>query len=353
MMPGIDGLELCKRLRSDSVFDAMKIVIISGKTYEFDRKRAFNFGADGYITKPIDPQNIAAQIRRIVDDRIEMIFWGIRGTLPVPGKKAVHYGGNTSCISLEFPKGNLFIFDAGTGIKCLSDQLIADKKAYIEAKMFISHPHWDHINALPFFTPLYMQGNEFNIYGPAHGDITVRDLISSQMDGVYFPIKIKEFGATVSFHDLKEERLEIDGIQIRTILLNHPGYCLGYRVDYRDRSVCYITDNELFPEKSRFYNRAYMDKLTDFIQGSDALITDCTYNDEEYADKMCRGHSPVSEVVRLANRAGIGSLYMFHHDPDQSDKDIEAKHRKAEALLKTLDSATRCIAPREKQQFSI
>jgi len=353
MMPGIDGLELCKRLRTDPALDAMKIVIVSGKTYEFDRKRAFDFGADGYITKPVDPQHIAGQIRRIVDDRIEMIFWGVRGTLPVPGKKAVFYGGNTSCISLEFPKGNLFIFDAGTGIKSLSDQLMSENRHYIEAKIFISHPHWDHINAMPFFTPMYIQGNEFKIYGPSHGDITVRELISGQMDGVYFPIKIKEFGATVSFHDLKEEQLEIDGIRIRTILLNHPGHCLGYRVDYKDRSICYITDNELFPKTSRFYNQAYVDKLADFISGTDALVTDCTFNDEEYDGKMCWGHSPVTEVARIASQANVGSLYMIHHDPDQSDNDIEVKHGKAESILKEWGSPTRCIAPREKQRFSI
>ena len=198
MMPDMDGLEVCRRLRQEPRLQKTKIVMLSGKNYEFDRQRAYRFGADSYLTKPVDPKKIVTQLLRIIEDYIELTFWGVRGTLPVPGEQAIRYGGNTSCISLEFPKGNLFIFDAGTGIKSLASQLMNANRSEIEAKIFISHPHWDHINALPFFGPLYVQGNEFAVFGPAHGDITVRELIAGQMDGVYFPIQIKEFGATVT-----------------------------------------------------------------------------------------------------------------------------------------------------------
>jgi ribonuclease BN (tRNA processing enzyme) len=198
-----------------------------------------------------------------------------------------------------------------------------------------------------------MQGNEFEIFGPSHGDITVRELVAGQMDGVYFPIKIKEFGATVSFQDLQEETLEVDGIKIETILLNHPGHCLGYRMTYKSRAVCYVTDNELFPRESRFYNQSYLDKLVRFVQGADALITDCTYGDEEYTDKMCWGHSAVSPVVDLASRAQVKQLFLHHHDPDQSDQAIEAKLQTATDLLSQQKSSTECIAPQEKQVFKI
>ena len=353
MMPGIDGLDLCKQVRAEPSLDRTKVVVVSGKAYEIDRKRAFEMGADGYIFKPVRPEKIADQIRRIVDDRIEMAFWGVRGTLPVPGENTIRYGGNTSCVSLEFPKGGLFIFDAGTGIKSLSDYLETENRSQVEAKIFISHPHWDHINALPFFSPLYMQGNEFEIMGPAHGDISIRELIAGQMDGVYFPIEIKEFGATVSFQDLKEGAFSIDGIQVQTILLNHPGHCLGYRIDYKDRSICYITDNELFPKTSRFYNSAYIKKLTAFIQKTDALVADCTYSEDEYAQKVRWGHSSITEVIHMAHRAKVGSLYMFHHDPSQTDATIDAKLEEAQSLLKKLKSSTVCITPKEKEHFMV
>jgi len=353
MMPGIDGLDLCQQVRAEPGLDRTKIVMVSGKAYEIDRKRAFEMGADGYIFKPVRPEKIADQIRRIVDDRIEMAFWGVRGTLPVPGEDTIRYGGNTSCVSLEFPKGGLFIFDAGTGIKSLSDYLETENRSQVEAKIFISHPHWDHINALPFFSPLYMQGNEFEIMGPAHGDISIRELIAGQMDGVYFPIEIKEFGATVSFQDLKEGAFSIDGIQVQTILLNHPGHCLGYRIDYKDRSICYITDNELFPKTSRFYNSAYIKKLTAFIQKTDALVADCTYTEDEYVQKIRWGHSSITEVIHLAHRAKVGNLYMFHHDPSHTDATIDAKQDHAQSLLKELKSATVCITPKEKEHFMV
>ena len=353
MMPDIDGLELCKHVRAEPGLDNTKIVMVSGKAYEIDRKRAIDMGADGYIVKPVIPEKIAEQIQRIVEDRIDMTFWGIRGTLPVPGQETIRYGGNTSCVSLEFPKGSLFIFDAGTGIKSLSDHLETQNRSQTEAKIFISHPHWDHINALPFFTPLYKQGNEFEIMGPAHGDISIRELISGQMDGVYFPIEIKEFGATVSFRDLKEGIFSFDGINVQTVLLNHPGDCLGYRIDYKDRSICYITDNELFPKSSRFYNSAYIKKLTAFIRNTDALIADCTYSDDEYAQKVRWGHSSITEVIHLAHRAKVGTLYMFHHDPGQTDAAIDTKNDQAQALLNELKSSTVCVTPKEKQHFMV
>lgn len=353
MMPDMDGLELLKRLRSESSLDETKIIVVSAKSYEFDRKRAFTFGTDGYITKPVDPKKVVGQIQRIIEDLIELTFWGVHGTLPVPGDQTTKYGGNTPCVSIEFSKGNLFIFDAGSGIKVLSNHLMAENRPLIGAKIFISHPHWDHINALPFFMPLYMQGNEIEICGPAHGDVTMRELISDQMGGVYFPINIKEFGAMVTFRDLMEEEFEIDGIKIKTMLLNHPGQCLGYRVEYKGRSICYVTDNELYPKSNQFYSEDYMNKLTAFVMNTDALITDCTYNDEEYNSKIGWGHSAIEQVVDLANRARVKTLYLFHHDPDHSDADIDVKLETAQAMLKKRKSATRCVAPKERQRFKL
>lgn len=353
MMPDIDGLELCKRLRREPGLNEMKIIIVSAKTYEFDRKRAFEFGADGYIIKPIDPKKFPEQVKRIIQDRIHLTFWGVHGTLPVPGPQNAKYGGNTSCVNLEFANGDLMIFDAGSGIKALSDHLVAERILPIEAKIFISHPHWDHINAIPFFSPLYMRGNEFDIYGPSYGDETIRKLISAQMDGVFFPIKIKDFSATVNFRNLKEETFNIDNIKIRTMLLNHPGYCLGYRVQYKGRSVSYVTDNEIYPKSSQFHNEDYMNKLMRFVKNTDALITDCTYYDEEYESKINWGHSSIGQVVDLSDRAGVKTLYLFHHDPDQTDADIDKKLEVAQVMLKQRKSGTRCIAPKEKQLFEI
>ncbi len=353
MMPELDGTDLCQRLRENPALEKTKIVVVSAKAYEFDRKQAFKFGADGYMVKPVNVETFVTRVVRTIEDRMEMTFWGVHGTLPVPGPGTLRYGGNTSCVSLEFSKDRLFVFDAGSGIKVLSDRLMAQRRRNIEAKIFISHPHWDHINAIPFFTPLYIQGNEFEICGARHGDITTRELISAQMDGVYFPITVKEFGARVYFKDLEEEELDIDGIKVTTMLLNHPGKCLGYRVDYKGKSFCYITDNEFYLEDNEFYNPFYVKNLAKFVEGTDALITDCTYTDDEYRTKVGWGHSCISKVVEFADLAEAKTLYLFHHDPEHSDDDIDAKVKTARKLLKQHKSKTKVVAPAEGQMFNI
>jgi phosphoribosyl 1,2-cyclic phosphodiesterase len=291
--------------------------------------------------------------KQLMEKDIEVTFWGVRGTLPVPGRKTVRYGGNTSCVSIEFPKDNFFIFDAGTGIKELSNYLISERHTLTKATIFISHPHWDHINGIPFFAPLYTKGNELEICGPPNGSMSMRKLISGLMDGVYFPINIKEFGATVSFHNLGEERFAIDTVNIQTMFLNHPGKCLGYRLDYRGRSICYVTDNEIYTKSNSLYSESYVNKLTDFVSGTDVLITDCTYMDEEYERKIGWGHSSVNQVAKLADRAMVKTLCLFHHDPDQTDDDIDNKLKMAQATLEEKGSSTICIAPKEKDSFNV
>ena len=354
MMPGMDGLDLCRHIKQHPELKAVNVIVVSAKPYEADRRYAFEAGADGYVTKPINTGTFVQQVMRVVEDQIEVRFWGVRGTLPVPGQKSLRYGGNTNCVSMEFARGQVLVFDAGSGIKALSDFLMARGDRRLEAKILISHPHWDHINALPFFVPLYIAGNEFEILGAAHGHITVREMISAQMDGIYFPIRIKQFGARVYFRNLDEETVELgDGVTIRTKLLNHPGKCLGYRVEYDGRSVCYVTDHELDLETSEFYNPFYVKNLTHFIEGTDLFITDTTYSDDEYRTHVGWGHSCVSKVTEMAHKAGVKKLCLFHHDPDQSDDDIDAKLAASRALLEEWNSPTECIAPAEGDRFQL
>lgn len=353
MMPEVDGLNLLKRIRETPELSDIKFIMVSAKAYDFDQKRAYEFGADGYIRKPLDTNTFTDEVRRIIDDQIDLAFWGVRGTLPASGADTLKYGGNTSCVSLEFPRHQFFIFDGGSGIKRLGDWLMAQQRRKIVARIFISHPHWDHINAIPFFAPLYIQGNEFQVLGANQGDISMRELISAQMEGVYFPITLSEFAARVYFDDLEEETFQVDGITVKSKLLSHPGKCLGYRVDYHGRSICYVTDNEMFLETSEFYAPQYEENLIKFCRGADVLITDTTYTDEEYKSKVGWGHSCVSKVVNLAHKAEVGKLHLFHHDPDQTDADIDRKLEIAAKMLAKMKSSTEVLAPREGERFRI
>lgn len=279
-------------------------------------------------------------------------FWGVRGTLPVTGYGSLRYGGNTSCISVEFADGGLFIFDAGSGIKSFSDALKRAGRQAIRARIFISHPHIDHIQALPFFQPLFVPGNEFDVLGPAQQEKGMRELIAGQMDGVYFPVTLHEFAAHVTYTNIEQGDYRIDGVNVRTLRLNHPGHCLGYRLDCGDAVFCYVTDNELYPPDSPDYDPVYRAHLADFVRGADYLVTDTTYMDDEYADgKQHWGHSSVSEVVALADRAQVKTLCIFHHDPDQDDAAIDRKLAFAQKRLKELKSDTRVIAPAAGDQL--
>lgn len=345
MMPGITGFEVCKRVRADESFDDMRIVMASAKAYEADRNKAKKMGADGYIVKPFTMKKFNSVVQSL--GSMMLSAWGVRGTLPMPQEGYIGFGGNTSCYSLQFSPQRHLVFDAGSGIKAFGDELLKAGHSRITADLFITHPHWDHISAFPFFKSLYIPGNQVRVHGAAQDEIGFEKLIVAQMDGTYFPVTVREFGAHVTFHEIAEQEMDLDGIRVRTMLLKHPGHCLGYRVDYHDRSFCYITDNELYPADSEFADEEFLHKLADFCRGANILVHDCTYFDEEYATKVHWGHSSLSEVCRLAHMAEVERLWIHHHDPDQADADIERKLEVCSAVLSALGSKTKAVLPSE------
>ena len=353
IMPEMDGFELCRELRKRPDLASIKIIICTSKSYDFDRRRAKELGADGYIVKPIRRESMMQQIDEILSESVTVNYWGVHGTLPVCGAGSLRYGGNTSCVSVEVSGEPLFIFDCGSGIKQLSDSLAAAKVQRLSARIFISHTHWDHINTIPFFGPLYVRGNQIEVFGPYQGDLTIERAIAAQMESVYFPVTIREFGARLIFRDLREETLDFGPVRIETMLLKHPGYCLGYKLTCFGRSVCYITDNELYLKTDPRYDLAYVERLANFVRDADLLITDTTYRDHEYLSKVDYGHSCVSEVADLAARAQVKRLHLFHHDPDQTDDDIDLKLAEMREALFYLDADVQCDAPAEKTQLKL
>ena len=353
MMPELDGHELCRRLRALPELAGTKLVMVSAKAYHFERRRALEMGADGFFQKPLDLARFAGDLGRLVADTLTVGFWGVRGTLPISRRDSLRYGGNTSCVSVSFPDGRLFVFDAGTGIKALSDSLAAAKRARIDTYLFLSHAHWDHINALPFFAPFYSVGHRIEISGPTQAGLSLRELLARQMEDPYFPITVREFTADVHYRELREGSFEIGRERIRSMLLSHPGSCLGYRLEHGGRSICYVTDNELYPPDSPFHSAEYVEQLAAFVSDADLLITDCAYSDEEYAGRVNYGHSCVSQVVDLACRARVKRLCLVHHDPDQSDAAVDAKLARAEQLIQERGAATVVSAPAELSELEL
>src|SRR5258706_827052 len=165
-MPEMDGFELGRELRRRPELGHMKIIVLSAKAYDFDRRRAKELGADGYITKRIERGTLLEAMSAILSSQLTVEYWGVHGTLPTPGPEYTRYGGNTPCVSVDVGGEPLFIFDCGSGIKRLSDRIMKNGSQRFAARIFITHTHWDHINTIPVFAPLYMRRDQIQNYGP-------------------------------------------------------------------------------------------------------------------------------------------------------------------------------------------
>jgi phosphoribosyl 1,2-cyclic phosphodiesterase len=252
-------------------------------------------------------------------NQFQVQFWGVRGSIACPGKDTVRYGGNTSCVEMRVG-GQRLIFDAGTGIRLLGEQMMAERVAKTGATghIFFSHSHWDHIQGFPFFTPAFMVGNKFDIYGGVTlNGISIQDRLNTQMMDPNFPVPLKIMGAELHFHNLTVGAVvQIGDVTVTSMPLNHPGGATGYRVDYGGRSAAYITDTE--------HRIGELDAaVLKLIKGVDLFIYDSTYTDAEYQHptngKVGWGHSTWQEGVRLAQMAEVQELVIFHHDPSHND----------------------------------
>jgi phosphoribosyl 1,2-cyclic phosphodiesterase len=246
-----------------------------------------------------------------LDSQFKIHFWGVRGSIACPGAATIRYGGNTPCVEM-LVDGHRLIFDAGTGIYVLGQSLLPHLP--VSGHIFFSHSHWDHIQGFPFFSPAFMSGNEFDLYGATMpSGMTIEQRLSDQMMQPNFPVPLQIMGANLRFHNL-EYGMEVNlgDVNIQTGLLNHPGGAMGYRVNWQNRSVAYITDTE------HFNSEIDRDVLT-LVDGADVLIYDCTYTDEEYPSRVGWGHSTWQEGVKLAIAAGVNQLVIFHHDPSHND----------------------------------
>lgn len=252
-------------------------------------------------------------------------FWGVRGSIACPGPDTVRYGGNTSCLEIRCG-GRLFIFDAGTGLRLLGQSLL--EKGDVDADLYLTHTHFDHICGLPFFAPLFVPGNHFRLAaGHLKPEADLKQVLVEMMMAPLFPVPPSIFQAQVSYTDFTagETQSPGDGVVIRTAPLNHPNRATGYRVEYDGRSICYITDTEHVigaPDQN----------ILGLIQGADLVIYDSTYTDDEYPAYAGFGHSTWQEGVRLADAAQVKTLVIFHHEPTHDDDRMDAIAAEAETM---------------------
>ncbi|MDR2020273.1 MAG: MBL fold metallo-hydrolase [Treponema sp.] len=270
-------------------------------------------------------------------------FWGDRGSIPCPGPATVKYGGNTSCLEIRADR-RLVIIDFGTGIKPLGDWLMANdfRNGPIDADIFITHTHWDHIMGFPMFTPIFIPTSHLRIRGPvSYEDDTLESIIGAQLSYRYWPVRQSELSARIEYDQIKETSLDLGGgLWVTTKYLNHPILCLGYRFEYKGKSIVTAYDNEpfrnLFPtdpadpsydedaaREGGLAAREENEKLLRFFLGADILIHDAQYTAAEYETHLGWGHSSYEYAINSAHKAQVKKLVFFHHDPNRTDEQLE------------------------------
>jgi phosphoribosyl 1,2-cyclic phosphodiesterase len=244
-------------------------------------------------------------------------FWGTRGSIAVPGRDTTLYGGNTTCLEVRFESGQTVIIDAGTGIRRLGDAL-RNRSGVDLAALLITHVHWDHIIGFPFFATVLEPGTELLVDGHPNAVMGLRHTLDNPMGGGYFPVDIEDLKIRIKqVNRIAERPLELNGASVESIPLRHPQGGLGFRLREADRSLAFITDNELADEEA-------IEDYVSFCAGVDVLIHDAQYAPEEMPAHREWGHSDYEAAMELARRAEVGRLVLFHHDPGRTDAEIKA-----------------------------
>jgi len=251
-------------------------------------------------------------------------FWGVRGSTPTPERRNSRYGGNTCCIEIRLANGTLIILDAGSGIRGLGKSLLREFGGHpIHGYVFMTHFHWDHIQGIPFFLPLYNKGNVFLFHSVLRKGLELREAVEGQMVNPYFPVDMSAMAALRHFYDLDADPINLNGAIISSAPMNHPQECVGYRIEADGATFVLATDTE---PGSPHHDRA----IRELAKGADVLVYDGQYTPEQVAgEKKGWGHSSWLDGTRIARECGVKQLILFHHDPDSDDYYVDGLAERA------------------------
>jgi phosphoribosyl 1,2-cyclic phosphodiesterase len=252
----------------------------------------------------------------MADNRLRLRFWGVRGSTPTPQVENLTFGGNTSCVEIRTAEGEVIVLDGGSGIRNLGQLLLKEAAGKpIDVKLFLTHFHWDHIQGIPFFAPIYGPKNRVAFYTGV-ADRALQETLEGQMAKPYFPVDFDQVAATRTFESIAPGgSFENNGLKVTPFPLNHPQTATGYRIEYRGAVIVYATDYE--------HGVPHYDEiLLKYAHGADVLICDAQYTVAEYETHKGWGHSTWRNATHLARESGSRQLFLFHHDPTHDDQEM-------------------------------
>jgi ribonuclease Z len=273
---------------------------------------------------------------------VRLKFWGVRGSTPTPERRNSRYGGNTPCLEVRLANGTILILDCGSGLRALGKSLLRQfGDQPIVAYVFLTHFHWDHIQGIPFFLPLYRKGNCFFFHSVSKKARELKSAVEGQMVTPYFPVDMSIMDAVRNFYDIGTQPININGAIISSIPLNHPQGSVAYRISADGGALVYATDTE---PGSKVHDQ----NIRKIAAGADVLVYDSQYTLEQLlGEKKGWGHSSWVEGVKIAQEAGVRRLVLFHHEPDHDDAFLDSLQARARAQFPD------CIAAAEGMVLEI
>ena len=289
-------------------------------------------------------------------------FWGVRGSYAAPHETHLGVGGNTSCVELR-AGDHLLVCDGGTGIISLGEELVQADELH-EMLVVFTHYHWDHICGLPFFQPAFSPNWRIEFFGPGDTAADIERRLSDQMKAPYFPVETETWMADINYVEPHDDGMRHGPFEIRHFNVHHPGVTYGYRVRIADKTVVYVSDNEVQFLKTSIAKRIHefeedehelLERMVSeqrsaelaAIENVDILIHDAQYTPHDYSKKRGWGHSCYVDTVNLAIDAGVGCLYLYHHDPTYNDDQVAAIHRDCLQIIAERKSSMECHIARE------